>query len=117
MASALAALEQGEPELITYLLMSHHGKVRLRLEPFPWQARDGPLHGVVDGEPLPHVEGISPVVPLRHPPRGLGKGWLPLASRLLSTLGPFQLAWLEAVIREADQRASRRWQLPTSTSL
>jgi CRISPR-associated endonuclease/helicase Cas3 len=115
-ASALAALEQGEPALIAYLLMSHHGKVRLRLEPFPWQARDGPLHGVVDGEPLPAVEGVSPTVPLRHPPRGLGKGWLPLASRLLSTHGPFQLAWLEAVIREADQRASRRWQLPTFTS-
>ena len=110
-ASALAALQQGEDELVVYLLMSHHGKVRQRLEPFPWQQRDGPLHGVVDGEALPAVAGISPAVALHHPPRALGKGWLPLCRRLFITYGPFRLAWLEAVVREADQRASRRWQI------
>jgi CRISPR-associated endonuclease/helicase Cas3 len=114
-ASALAALQQGEDELVVYLLMSHHGKVRQRLEPFPWQSRDGPLHGVIDGEALPAVDDISPAVVLSHPPRALGKGWLPLCRRLLNTYGPFRLAWLEAVVREADQRASRRWQLQVST--
>ncbi|MFM7265315.1 MAG: CRISPR-associated endonuclease Cas3'', partial [Cyanobium sp.] len=110
-ASALAAWQQGEEELVVYLLMSHHGKVRQRLEPFPWQSRDGPLHGVVDGETLPGVDGVSPAVALHHPPRALGQGWLPLCRRLLTTYGPFRLAWLEAVVREADQRASRRWQI------
>ena len=110
-ASALAALQLGEEELVAYLLMSHHGKVRQRLEPFPWQPRDGPLHGVVDGELLPAVDGVSPEVTLLQPPKGLGKGWLPLCRRLLNNYGPFRLAWLEAVVREADQRASRRWQI------
>ena len=114
-ASALAAWQQGEEELVVYLLMSHHGKVRQRLEPFPWQPRDGPLHGVVDGEHLPAVDGVSPAVALHHPARGLGQGWLPLCRRLLTTYGPFRLAWLEAVVREADQRASRRWQIQVSS--
>lgn len=116
-ASALAALQQGEDELVVYLLMSHHGKVRQRLEPFPWQSRDGPLHGVIDGEALPAVAGVSPAVALHHPPRALGKGWLPLCRRLLTTYGPFRLAWLEAVVREADQRASRRWQIQAPIQL
>jgi len=110
-ASAFAALQLGEEELVVYLLMSHHGKVRQRLEPFPWQQRDGPLHGVIDGELLPAVEGVCPSVALHQPPKALGKGWPPLCRRLLNAHGPFLLAWLEAVVREADQRASRRWQI------
>lgn len=114
-ASALAALQLGEQGLVAYLLMSHHGKVRQRLEPFPWQDGGGPLHGVVDGEELPAVEGISPATPLPYPPRGLGKGWAPMARQLLRSHGPFRLAALEAVVREADLRASRRWQIPTAS--
>ena len=113
LASALAALQLGEEALVSYLLMAHHGKIRVQLQPFPW-ARDGPLHGVVDGEALPAVAGVTPSIPLAFPPTGLGKGWGPLCRRLLQSHGPFQLAWLEALIREADARASRRWQLPTS---
>jgi CRISPR-associated endonuclease/helicase Cas3 len=96
---------------VSYLLMAHHGKIRLQLQPFPW-ARDGPLHGVEEGDLLPAVEGVSGATVLRFPPTGLGKGWLPLCRRLLEQHGPFTLAWLEAVIREADLRASRRWQGP-----
>lgn len=115
LASALAALAQGEEPLITYLLMVHHGKVRLRLEPFPWQDREAPLHGVIEGDTLPAIAGLSPAITLHFPPQGLGKGWTPLCRQLLKRLGPFQLAWLEALVREADQRASRRWQIPTQT--
>jgi CRISPR-associated endonuclease/helicase Cas3 len=115
-ASALAALHLGEDALIAYLLMSHHGKVRQRLEPFPWQSREDPLHGVVDGEELPAVDGVTPATPLPYPPRGLGKGWGPLSHRLLRLHGPFWLAWLEALVREADIRASRRWQIPFPSS-
>jgi CRISPR-associated endonuclease/helicase Cas3 len=112
LASALAALELGEEPLVSYLLMSHHGKIRLQLQPFPW-ARDGPLHGVEAGETLPAVAGVSEAVTLRFPPSGLGRGWRHLCGRLLRQHGPFELAWLEALIREADGRASRRWQLPS----
>lgn len=115
-ASALAALHLGEEEMVVYLLMSHHGKVRLRLEPFPWQSRDGPLHGVFDGEELPAVDGVTPATPLAYPTKGLGKGWSPLVRRLLRSHGPFLLATLEAAVREADIRASRRWQIPVPTT-
>lgn len=117
LASALAALQLGEPELIAYLLMSHHGKLRLRLEPFPWHDADAPLHGVVDGEALPAVEGLTPATTLPYPPMALGRDWSARARGLLRRHGPFHLAWLEAVIREADARASRRWQNPSPTSL
>jgi CRISPR-associated endonuclease Cas3-HD len=52
LASALAALQLEEDPLVSYLLMAHHGKIRLQLQPYPW-ARDGPLHGVVEGETPP----------------------------------------------------------------
>jgi CRISPR-associated endonuclease/helicase Cas3 len=110
-ASALAALAWGEDPLVSYLLMSHHGKVRLRLDPFPWQERDGTTrHGITDAELLPAIPEVCSAVPLRLPSGKLGKGWDSLARRLLQTHGPFRLAWLEALIRQADSRASARWQ-------
>jgi CRISPR-associated endonuclease/helicase Cas3 len=109
-ASALAALQLGEKDLVAYLLMSHHGKVRLRLDPFPWQSDDDPLHGVIDGEELPAVEGVCAATALTCPPMALGRDWSAIARRLVRIHGPFRLAWLEALIREADARASRRWQ-------
>ncbi|MFZ9752443.1 MAG: helicase-related protein [Cyanobium sp.] len=109
-ASALAALQLGETDLVAYLLMSHHGKVRLRLDPFPWQSDDDPLHGVIDGEELPAVEGVCAATALPYPPMVLGRDWSAIARHLVRTHGPFRLAWLEALIREADARASRRWQ-------
>jgi CRISPR-associated endonuclease/helicase Cas3 len=95
---------------VAYLLMSHHGKVRLRLDPFPWQSDDDPLHGVIDGEQLPAVEGVCAATALTYPPMALGRDWSAIARRLVRIHGPFRLAWLEALIREADARASRRWQ-------
>jgi CRISPR-associated endonuclease/helicase Cas3 len=109
-ASALAALHRGEAPLICYLLMSHHGKVRFQLAPFPWQLPEDPVHGVVSGEELPAVAGIFPATPLPFPPKGLGKGWAPLCRGLLQTHGPFRLSWMESLVREADSRASQRWQ-------
>jgi CRISPR-associated endonuclease/helicase Cas3 len=109
-ASALAAMQLGEDPLVCYLLMSHHGKVRLQLAPFPWHDPASPVHGVVNGEELPAVEGISPATVLSFPSTGMGKGWGPLSQKLLRSYGPFQLSWLEALLREADGRASRRWQ-------
>jgi CRISPR-associated endonuclease/helicase Cas3 len=109
LASALAAMQQGEEPLVSYLLMAHHGKIRLQLQPFPW-ARDGPLHGVIEGETLPAVAGVSEATVLRFPATGMGKSWRSRCGHLLQQHGPFTLAWLEALIREADARASRRWQ-------
>jgi CRISPR-associated endonuclease/helicase Cas3 len=115
-ASALATLHSGEDALISYLLMSHHGKVRFRFAPFPWQDPEAPLHGVIDGEVLPAVEGVSPATSLPYPPKGLGKSWASLCQGLRRSHGPFRLAWLEALVREADGRASRRWQFTSPST-
>lgn len=42
-ASALAAMQAGESDLVAYLVMSHHGKVRLRLRSLPTD--HDPSHG------------------------------------------------------------------------
>ncbi len=38
----------------------------------------------------------------------MGESWTSRTQRLLAELGPFRLAWLEALLRVADWRASRR---------
>jgi len=60
LASALAAWHQGEHFLVVYLVACHHGKVRLSLEPLPWEhvsALEEPYmsQGVIEREELPEV--------------------------------------------------------------
>lgn len=123
LASMLAWLEHGEAspqkDLIAYLIAAHHGKIRLGLSPLPTetQPRDGRryAHGVWEGDRVPSVRlnGISvPETELKLDVMELGLGpqgpsWTERTQRLLAELGPFQLAWLEALVRIADWRASK----------
>lgn len=120
LASALACLQLGHPDLVTYLVASHHGKVRQSIRSLPGElpAPEGQLfaRGVHHGDPLPSVDlgGGTKTEPLTlslEPMQmGLGNGgqpsWVDRMIRLRNSLGCFQLAWLEAVLRAADQRAS-----------
>jgi CRISPR-associated endonuclease/helicase Cas3 len=125
LASALAWL-QTEPspdrDLIAYLLAAHHGKVRLSLRALPGD--DAPedaarLHarGIWDGEALPATdlgEGLTtPPVQLSLRPMRLGRdpengapSWAERTAKLLDEHGPFRLAFLEALVRAADVRAT-----------
>jgi CRISPR-associated endonuclease/helicase Cas3 len=122
LASALAWLAQRgshpEADLIAYLIAAHHGKVRTGLRSLPAEPapEDGRRHarGVWEGDLLPAValpgEEV-PSTPLRLDLMELGEGpqgpsWSARTQRLLRTLGPFRLAWLEALLRIADWRAS-----------
>ena len=125
LASALAWLDQhdGEPQadLIAYLIAAHHGKVRLGLRALPdEQAPEDPerryARGVWEGDVLPEVamgdRDRSAPVTLSLGRMALGEGpegasWSARTARLLEELGPFRLAWLEALVRIADWRASR----------
>ncbi|BFU93805.1 MAG: hypothetical protein NTNFB02_05270 [Nitrospira sp.] len=124
LASALAwlALHGGEADAdeIAYLIAAHHGKVRMSLRALPQEneAPDGRLfaRGVWDGDRLPVVQFENgeavPEVELKLALMQLGDGpqgpsWTARTQRLLKTLGPFQLAWREALVRIADWRASR----------
>ena len=112
-------------DLLAYLVCAHHGKVRQawHASPSDQEANDGRLRirGVRDGEELPqltltaidgsHIDLPASTLHLALAGAGLnpltGKGWTERVLGLLERHGPFTLAWLEALLRAADQRASR----------
>ena len=130
LASALAFLTQAgwkrEADLVAYLIAAHHGKVRLNLRPLP--AEPPPtgedkhrfVRGVWEGDEVPPVDlgggGTWAGGPLALSVMELGEhletgaSWTERTRNLLSQYGPFQLAWLEALVRIADWRASAKEQ-------
>jgi len=122
LASALALLQMGYSNLVAYLAACHHGKVRLSIRALPGETRPDPVgakfaRGVHDGDVLPAVDlgsgNRTTETTLDLEPMLLGRGsnaqtsWLDRMVRLRDLLGPFRLAYLEALIRAADERASR----------
>jgi CRISPR-associated endonuclease/helicase Cas3 len=121
LGSALAALQQ-RPEwafAVAYLIAAHHGRVRLAIRALPGE--DPPSDpsirfalGIRDGDPLPEVdlggEQRCPATTLDLSPMQLGGegSWTGRALKLLAEIGPFKLAYLEALLRAADVRASRK---------
>jgi CRISPR-associated endonuclease/helicase Cas3 len=123
----LIGLDETALNLVLYLVMSHHGKVRATLPMSPRDqenaGRDGslPLRGVRDGDEIPaqfvadtaQNEFAFPRVRLRLDPAKLGlskrygPSWVERVLALRQHYGSFQLAWLEALIRVADVRASQ----------
>ena len=105
-----------EPDLITYLVLAHHGKVRLTVRARPDEPR-GVVLGVIDDSPtvdtmLP-VAGLLTARPVSLRATRFGQG--SLTSRALrlrdrEDLGPFRLAFCEAVVRSADWRASASYE-------
>ncbi len=126
LASMLAWLEHGDVgedrDLVAFLIAAHHGKVRMGLRALPEEieAPGGSrfARGVWEGDRLPPVPLKGFIVPeteLRLDLMELGRGsqgpsWTERTQRLLSQHGPFRLAWLEALVRIADRRASKREQ-------
>ena len=123
LASALAYLAKcgwkQEADLPAYLIAAHHGKVRMRLRALPNEKRaeDGRLfaRGVWDGDKLPQTDLGGMIVPetkLDLDLMQLGEGrfgpsWSARCQALLKQYGPFRLAFLEALLRIADWRASK----------
>jgi CRISPR-associated endonuclease/helicase Cas3 len=119
LASALAALQQGLPFEAAYLIAAHHGKVRLAIRALPGECEppepDTPFAlGVHHGDTLPTVDlgdnqtwiaGKLDLSPMR---LGGERSWTANTLKLLADLGPFKLAYLEALVRAADLRASKK---------
>jgi CRISPR-associated endonuclease/helicase Cas3 len=123
----LIGLDESALNLVLYLVMSHHGKVRATLPMSPRDqenvGNDGslPLRGVRDGDEIPALlladaaqnEFEFPHVRLRLDPARLGlskrygPSWVERVLALRQNYGSFQLAWLEALMRVADVRASQ----------
>jgi CRISPR-associated endonuclease/helicase Cas3 len=117
-------------DLFAYLVASHHGKVRMSLrsspddskttipDPCPGELRQA--RGVRDGDDvpacgLPGPDGSvlrAPNVKVYLDPMELGlserygPSWRERTQALLERFGPFRLAYLEALLRAADWRAS-----------
>lgn len=137
LASMLAWLEHGKREdwhdLVAYLILSHHGKVRTSVRAMPdepepdadWKEKKGvtePLYarGIWEGDQLPELEVGDTFVPetnIRLDIMRLGEGpqgesWTARVQSLLQHHGPFELAWLETLVRIADWRATA-WEQET----
>lgn len=112
--------QEPQADLVAYLILAHHGKVRLSLRALP-DEKPPPetigrfARGIWEGERLPSIKLSSEVVPetvFRLDLMELGEGdmgssWTERMQRLLEAHGPFKLAWLETLVRIADWRASQ----------
>lgn len=111
LASALAALAQGASFLCQYLIAAHHGKVRDSLRPTnPRERFDSKiLRGVVLGSQLPSfkVAGAETLPETKLDFPGNAGKWDKQVRGLLQEYGPFKLIYLEALIRNADIKASK----------
>jgi CRISPR-associated endonuclease/helicase Cas3 len=113
-----------EFDLLAYLVLSHHGKVRVALHAGPkdqdYVAKDDrglPIRGVREGDVLPAIplDGATslPSFALTLAPAALGlspvtgRSWRDRTAALLRAHGPGALAYLEALLIAADRRASR----------
>ena len=105
-------------DLTAYLIMSHHGKVRLSLRNYSKKIRDGYLLGInINGDKLPEFNGKAVSIPetkLDTSIANIGRdamgkrSWTERVIMLRDKYGPFQLAYLEALLRRADWLASSK---------
>ncbi|GAB4197036.1 MAG: hypothetical protein Kow00105_11150 [Phycisphaeraceae bacterium] len=122
---AVLDLTAEEFNLLAYLVAAHHGKVRVSLHASPkdqdYEDRDGrglPIRGVREGDTIPPIcldenGSTLPEITLTLEPAKLGlsprtgASWRERTLELLDRFGPTALAYLEALLRAADFRASR----------
>ncbi|MBX6420388.1 MAG: CRISPR-associated helicase Cas3' [Nevskia sp.] len=113
-ANKTAASDPLKTSLTAYLILAHHGKVRCM--PAPWdEERSDDWNGVRPGDRI--VPFQIPQTSLQWTTQGAldlslflpapnRPGWQGRVALLLEHYGPFYLAYLEALVRVADWRAS-----------
>jgi CRISPR-associated endonuclease/helicase Cas3 len=120
----ILALNADQLNLLAYLVCTHHGKVRLAWHACPddQAATDDTLRirGIRDNDSLPQLQIYADGTQISSLPASIldlapsvaglnprtGQGWTERVLYLLDRHGPYTLAWYEAILRAADQRAS-----------
>lgn len=130
LASALALLDQEhwsrDADLTAYLVAAHHGKVRMNLRALPKEkapketerAGERFARGVWEGDELEPLDlgggerwsGGRLTLALMELgwDEATGESWAERTRDLLTSFGPFRLAWMETLVRLADWRASAK---------
>jgi len=121
----IADLDSAAFNLLAYLVASHHGKVRMSLHASPmdqdYRDQDGrglPVRGLREGDELSTINGTNDeslvertILTLEPAHLGLsevtGPSWTERTLGLLRSHGPGALAFLEAIVRAADIRATK----------
>jgi CRISPR-associated endonuclease/helicase Cas3 len=128
-----------DADLTRYLVLAHHGRLRVRVRDPGDPVTQGTILGLTQGAtsdipPLLGQQATTLTVdlgqfrqggdparvppdgdPSRVPPDG-GRSWASTVAGLLDRYGPFTLAYLETVVRVADWRASGGRELPESVA-
>ena len=118
-------LQIGESDLAAYLAAAHHGRIRMGIRSMPFEKEENgkPIaRGVIEGDELPGCEIASgvfrPSVALSLAAMAFGTeggSWTERMLRVRDRLGPFRLAYLEMLLRSADEQASEDPRLKEST--
>ncbi len=123
LASGIMALENGQNDLVAYLAVSHHGKIRISIRSLPKEKippNPNTTHfacGVWDGDIIPEfllsdkrkLIIKSTKINLSYMELGntkIGESWDYRVSKLYDEVGIFKLGYMENILRSADQRAS-----------
>jgi CRISPR-associated endonuclease/helicase Cas3 len=124
LASAMVLLGLEKPDLVAYLAAAHHGKVRLSIRSLPHESQpeepnrrfargvwEEDMLGPVDvGESTVIDETVIDLSYMELGETENGPSWTARALSLRDdpALGPMRLAYMEALLRVADWRASQR---------
>lgn len=111
---------KADGDLARYLVLAHHGKLRLQVRE-PDQLDSSLLLGLEDGvtwsvPPLLGEAAAELTIDLKQFTLGGDRSWTRAALSLLDRYGPFVLAYLEALVRVADWRASSGADLAEATA-
>jgi CRISPR-associated endonuclease/helicase Cas3 len=115
LASALAMLAAGKADLSAYLVAAHHGRVRLSIRSMPGERNAGQriARGIRENDSLLACDlGTGNLEPqmLSLACMEFGatdeRSWSDRMTALRNSLGPFRLAYLELLLRSADEAAS-----------